>query len=360
MLLSVPSDILFVCAELMTGKSIPVLVGITTLPVGQGLAWISVTTGGIAGTCFSAWAARQTESLATLSFLNRLLQLSSSLVYSLSLLVTIAEGVHSEHGATLVLVPAFCIVCQDLPQRPSTALVAFLLAWGTFYICGIMTAIDASVPGTAATLEEALSHSKLGYYTSLHKTPEPALSMTLQEIVLRALQLFALGAYACMQHAPTQVFFDTHYKDAHSHPIYASTHYATHAAYSFFIAFFSAWLRVCVWTAVCFSQRNFLHLMLENSEREHWDPLCCSAYSVTLLYSACWNAVQIREQIMPRFHANTKKAALKFAVLILTVATILHQHPPQLMFYSVYALTAVSILTSLTTMRQTHAPHQKK
>jgi len=286
MLKSVPLDILYICAELLTGKSLPVLVGFVRLPIGQGLAWLSVTAGALTGTCFSVWAARQSQSLSLLSFADRLLQLSFSLFLSVSHLLALAKGVHPDHGPTLVLIPAFCLVWHPLPQRHSTALVAFLLSWATFYVSGLMTSIDAGIPTTAATLEEAMSHSRLRHHQTTH-APSPYAVVTLQQIVVRALQLFALGAYATIQHAPTQVFFDTHHPM--TRPVYASHHHAKHAPYSLFMGLVAAWLRVCAWTVVCFSHENFLTLMLDPGTSSpgavlRWDWLCCIFYSVTLLY----------------------------------------------------------------------------
>lgn len=390
MLRSVPLDVLYLCAELVTGKSIPVLVGITRLPVGQGLAWLSVSAGAIAGTCFSVWAARQTQSLALLSFLNRCLQLVYSLGLSVSLLLSLARGVHIEHGAALVLIPAFCLAWQPLPQRHSTALVAFLLSWGVFYLCAIMSAVDAGIPTTAHTLEEAMHHSRLRHTPSQERLfigrapgeapPAASVALTLQEIVLRSLQLFLLGAYACIQHAPTQVYFDARHVQGdwggegwdcgRGRPTYASLHHANHAAYSFFLGLVSAWLRVCAWSPICFSQENFLHLMLEGDHRRgDWDWLCCAAYSVALLYSACWTATQLREQVLPRFVSGPASeephVQLKATVLIFALAALYRQRDPGLMFGLTHALTAVSVLTAYATLKKpagsaVHGHHSKK
>lgn len=370
MLRSVPLDILYLCAELVTGKSIPVLVGIAQLPVGQGLAWLSVSAGAIAGTCFSVWAARETQSLALASFLNRCLQLAFSLGLSISLLLSLAGGVHIEHGVGLALIPAFCVVWQPLPQRHSTALVAFLLSWGTFYICTIMTAVDsgASSSSSTHTLEEAMRRSRLRhnpYQDKTHPMGTPApVALTLQEIVLRSIQLFLLGAYACIQHAPTQVFFDSHHSQGdwggdgwdcgRGRPTYASFHHANHAPYSFFMGLVAAWLRVCAWSPVCFSQENFLHLMLEGDKRSDWDWLCCAAYICTLLYSACWTATQLREQVLPRFCIDTEPARLRAAVLVFALAAIFRQRVPTLMFGLTYALVGISVLTAYATLKPVH------
>lgn len=357
MLKSVPLDILYICAELLTGKSIPVLVGIVHLPIGQGLAWLSVTAGAVTGTCFSVWAARQTQTLSLLGFIDRLLQLSFSLFLSVAHLIALAKGVHPEHGATLILIPAFCIVWKTLPQRHSTALVAFLLSWATFYVSGLMASIDASIPTSAATLDEAMGHARLRHHRDLEPHAQPHTVVTVQQIVLRALQLFALAAYATMQHAPTQVLFDL----ARERPTYASAHHARHSGYSLFMGLMAAWLRVCAWTIVCFSEENFLTIMLDTSSTTHLqsarlDWLCCILYSTTLLYSASWTATQLREQVLPCFLSPLSSDTLRLFVFLFALAAIYRQRSPDLMFAITHVLTAVSVLTALITLR----PAEKK
>ena len=362
MLRSVPLDVLYICAELLTGKSIPVLVGITRLPVGQGLAWISVSAGATAGTCFSVWAARQTQSLALIGFLNRCLQLAFSLGLNVSLLLSLAEAVHVEHGAGLVLIPAFCVVSLRLPQRHSTALVAFLLSWVTFYLCVILSAVDEARPAAPHTLEEAVRRaSRIHAPLQPERTHAPApVALTLHEIVLRSLQLFVLGAYACIQHAPTQVYFNTRHVQGdwggtgwdcgRGRPIYASVHHASHGGYALLMGLTAAWLRVCAWSPVCFSQENLLHLMLEGGRRGDWDWICCAAYSTTLLYSACWTATQLREQILPCFCADSEPARLRYTVIVFALAALFRQRSPALMFALTQALAVVSVLTAYATL----------
>lgn len=353
MLKSAPLDLLYICAELVTGKSIPVLVGLVRLPIGQGLAWLSVTIGAIAGACFSVWAARHTQSLTVLSFINRLLQLCFSLFLSISHLLALAKGIHPEHGVTLALIPAFCVVWQPLPQRHSTALVSFLLSWATFYVCGIMTSIDAGVVTSAHSLDEAMKHQKLA-----HHTASPTTVVTLQQIVLRALQLFALGAYAAIQHAPTEVYFDARHIWAscrHRRPTYASHHHTKHAFYTLFMSLVATWLRVCAWTVVCFSQENFLTLMLETTRIEpaRFDRLCFVFYAVTLLYSATWTATQLREQILPCFlHPDDASNTLRIFVFVFAFAAYYRQRAPEAMFAITHALTAVSVVTALATLKE--------
>lgn len=356
---SVPLDMLYICAEVLTGKSIPVLVAITRLPIGQGLAWISISLGAIVGTCFSVLASHRTHTMSLISFTNRLLQLSFSLTLSISLLLSIGKGVHADHGVALTVIPAFCVTLLAVPQRHSTALVSLLLSLCAFYVCTLMTTVDAGQKLSSLSLEQAMKkvHGKgTGQTTS---AAAPVIALTLSEIIQRALQLFVLAFYACVQHAPTQVYFDTQHEEGqrrscHGRPVYASHHHANYTAYSFFIGLLCAWIRVGFWSVVCFLQDHKLHLMLENENPGDWSWACCATYTTALLFSACWTATQLREQVLPRFCIDSEPVLLKYFVCIFALSTALRQHhheTPSLMFYTTDVLAGLSILTAYVTLK---------
>lgn len=355
MIQSVPSDLLYLAAELVTGKSIPVLIGITRLPVAQWLAWIMVSMGGVTGACFSALVARKTHSLSLLAFFNRLLQLSFSLWLSLSLVFSLAKGIHAERGAALAVIPAFCIIVQPLPQRHSTALVSFLLCFVAFYVCSVNPTIVEQPP---LLLHDSYSTG----ITPQRPLPSYTIALTLQEIVARSIQLFVLGFYAGVQHAPTELLFDTVENGIWKPvslstlrpPVYASHHHANHTTYSLFIGLVSAWLRVCVWSMVCFLQENQMHIMFENQTPEEWNWLCCIVYMTTLLYSASWTVTQLREQVLPRFGVFTQTDRFKTIVCILALAAFHRQEFPDVIFWSTNGLLAFSVVTALLTLRVNH------
>jgi hypothetical protein len=230
MLRYVPWDVLYSGGELLTGKSIPVLVAIAVLPIGQALGWAVVTLGAVTGTLFSVYAAHKGggASLSLLSSGNRLLQLCFSLGLTLSLLLSLANGIHPGRGASLTVIPAFCLATLTLPQRPSTALVSAGLCVLVFYMC-ILTDAGHMTPVVPAK-----------------GAPKPAATLSLGEAIQRASQLFVLAFYACVQHAPTQVYFDLRGLK----PAYASHHHATYAGYTLLIGLITGWIRVCVFTAV--------------------------------------------------------------------------------------------------------------
>jgi hypothetical protein len=342
MIKSVPPDLLYLCAELVTGKSVPVLVGITRLPIGQALAWAMVTLGAVAGTLFSVYASRRASGVALLGFGNRLLQLGFSLALSVSLLLSLASGIHPQRGPALAVIPVFFSLVHSLPQRHSTGLVSLVLGLLVLYVCTL---------AGEAELAERLPDIIRARRAHLVAPSPPAASLappsglTLGEVIARALQLFTLSFYACVQHAPTQVYFRTDETSA-CDPAYASHHHARHAPYSLFIGLTAAWVRVLVWSAVCFMPDNALHALLEGDySRNEW--ACIILYMTALLYSACWTATQAREQVLPYFCVATEAGRLKALVCIVALAALYRQRSPDAMFYATDALSGVCVLAAL-------------
>lgn len=354
MLAALPWDVLYICAELMTGKSIPVLVAIAALPVGQALTWAMVTLGAVAGTLFSAYAVSHggLHGLSVLSSANRMAQLCFSLWLSLSLLVSLAGGIHARRGASLVVIPAFCLVSQTLPQRHSTGLVSLVLCAATFYVCILAEAGAYLGPqaGGAAAAEQLLAAAAASGTSSDDDV------LTLGQALLRSLQLLVLAFYACIQHAPTQTYFDLR---GHR-PAYASHHHARHAPYSLFVGLLCCWLRVCVWSGVCFMHDSQLYAMLEHhrypQQHKHkgtqW--ACILFYMTALLYSACWTATQLREQVMPRFALESDVARTKVLVCVTALAAFYRLRDPEPMFYAANGMLALCVLTVLSQLLPAH------
>lgn len=202
---SIPIDVMYICAELVTGKSIPVLVGITRLPVDQFLAWLMLLLGAVFGTLFSVYTSRAVTGMTLLGFSNRLIQLCFSLCMSLSMLLSVSTGIQASSGFVLSLIPAFCVVAQNLPQRDSTALLSFGLCSLLFYVA-MITSVMAEKREVDSMALTMMMHHDRGLVGPGRKSVARE-TEGVWRYVWRSLQLFLLGFYACIQHAPTQVLY---------------------------------------------------------------------------------------------------------------------------------------------------------
>ena len=340
------TDVFVITSELLTGKSIPVLVGITRLPIDQFLAGIVLSMGAAAGALYSFYVLQAVSSMHRWSFTNRLIQLSFSTCLSLSLLLSISWGIQYDRGVILSIIPAFCVVSQTLVQRDSTAYVFFIASGLTYWYCMVTPIVTTQDFSSSPLPTQQLPSILRGLNTD---SPLEEEVIGVWDVLLRALQLFILAFYACIQHAPTQDYCASQ----HGTVTYASSHYTNHATYALYVNLFSALILVSVWYGVCFFQSNTLHVMLENDlSRGSWDWSCCAIYKTLLLYSACWTATQIREQVLPYFKLTAVTDRLRLLVVLLSLATLHRQRAPQLVLFPVAsALSLVSLVVTAVTLR---------
>jgi len=369
---SIIGDLMCLGGELLTGKSIPILVGIVSLPIDQWLACIVVSIGAVSGALFSVYASRATHGLTVLGSGNRLIQQSFSLFLSLSLLLSVARGIHFDRGMVLSIVPSFAITLFALPQNKAPGIISFLLA------CVLLTVCSNTPVGSSG--EDAFAngntHVLSGAPRQSHTAKEESTSVW--QVVLRALQLFLLALYASLQHAPTQIYFQAtqgsgdddepprgrvhrhihphhhhhhHYYD-HEALAFASHHHAKDARYAVLVGLASALLRVTFWYILCFFQNNTMHVMLENDHsRGGWNWACCALYITTLLFAACWTATQITEQVLPHFGAVFHVDRIRLVAGILSLSTLYRQRDSDALFIATDVMLLLSVGTTILTLK---------
>lgn len=365
MITSLIGDHMCLGGELLTGKSIPILVAIVSLPIDRWLACIVLSIGAVSGALFSVFTSRSTAGLTLIGSGNRLLQQSFSLFLSLSLLLSISRGVHYDRGIVLSIVPSFCVVLFTLPQTKTPGIISFLLA------C-VLLAVCCSTP-IRTSAEDAFANNNarvLSTPLTSHTTKEESTSVW--QIVLRALQLFTLALYASLQHAPTQVYFKAtasensehhHHRHAahlyHSHHhhhdeafAFASSHHAADTHYAIMVGLTSALLRATFWYIVLFVQDNTMHVMLENDHsRGGWDWACCSLYITTLLFAACWTATQITEQVLPHFRITSHIDRIRLVAGVLSLSTLYRQRDADALFIATNVMLVMSVATTILTLK---------
>lgn len=329
-------DLLCVASELVTGKSVPVLMGIVQLPVDREAACLVLSLGAVVGTLFSVYSIGVTGP-TTLAYVNRCIQIGFSAFMSLSLTLSIARGIHFDRGLILSLAPAFCILIQPLPHHHWLAsAINFLLACVVLIWC-LSTGVRAN--GEAYSME-----SNAGHALDVHRQGSVEEEMaTVWQIIIRVLQLFVLAFYASVQHAPVH----SSHHHARGAAVYSPSHQLMHARSRLLVGLVGALLRVTFWYLLCFLQNNTLHVMLENDHSlGGWDWPCCIVYMTALLYSACWTATQIREHV-----GDHPTAFLKVVALILGLAAVYRQRDGQAVFLATGCLSLVALATTALALR---------
>lgn len=331
----IPLDVLFVLSDLLTGKSVPVLVGIARLPVDQFLVGVVLSMGALAGALFSVYACVSTDRGHRLARWNRVLQACYGLVLSLSLALSLARGIHYQRGIILSLAPAFCLVAQTLSQRESAALLGLLL-----FVPALAIGLSSPVPSGQQVEALIVLPSVLRGLNPSSPLEEEAVGVW--EVLGRALQLFVLAFYASVQHAlPAD-------SDSHTGVFQPSRAFLALPVYALFVSLVGALVRVVVWYLVCYVQDNALHLMLENDlSRGAWAWPACVAYTVVLLYASVAAASQIRDQLL-RLEAPAGR--LKFVACALALAALYRQRDPAILFVATGALAGVSVAVAALTL----------
>ena len=328
----IPLDVLFVLSDLLTGKSVPVLVGIARLPVDQFLVGVVLSMGALAGALFSVYACVSTDRGHRLARWNRVLQACYGLVLSLSLALSLARGIHYQRGIILSLAPAFCLVAQTLSQRESAALLGLLL-----FVPALAIGLSSPVPSGGGQQAAVLPSVLRGLNPS---SPLEEEAVGVWEVLGRALQLFVLAFYASVQHALPADSDTSVFQPSHA--------FLALPVYALFVSLVGALVRVVVWYLVCYVQDNALHLMLENDlSRGAWAWPACVAYTVVLLYASVAAASQIRDQLL-RLEAPAGR--LKFVACALALAALYRQRDSAILFVGTGALAGVSVAVAAMTL----------
>lgn len=346
-------DFLHLSSELFSGQSIPIMLAIVTLPLFRLITIIVVAIGLLCGIGFSTWTVRATCGLnwRLVSQGNRSLHLlfSAGLSLSLALHLGTVLGGWEAGGLLLVLVPAFCLCAQNLPQRHSSALACLLLAIVAIPV-GFATPLEA---GSAGLRHDVLGLGRQRQAQAGGSVEEQAQGVW--DIVGRAMQLFVCAFYAGIQHAPIQVYHASKEEHKDASVEYCSPAMRGSARYAFLMLFLSGCLRLSVFFSVCVFQDNAMHVLLEGSRGYEFNKACVCCLMVYLLYQACWTLTQLREQVMPSLDQvglHTPRSKVKMLVVCLALASFPLAEHAQVVFWVTNVLAGCAVLAACLTLRK--------
>jgi len=342
-------DLLCLSSELFTGKSLPALLVLAQRPLDRVPSVVALLLGGLSGAVFTVWASGVSSGLSrrpAVAFGNRALQLGFSAALSLGMALQLARSLAPDGGLLLSLAPALCVCSRALPQRHSTPLLALILALVAMY-AGFTTPADAP-SGQRRAVADVLP---------LPDARRPAGERTLDawRLVARALQLFACGLYACIQHAPTQTYEGTVSEHKHEQVQYGSIRLHDDALYALCVGITAALIRLYPLVAACLFTGNAMHVLLEDDGGWRPDRACAGAYMVALLYQACWTLTQLREQVLPHFRVlrlDQPRNKTKALVLLLVLASYAPARHIEAVCLATNVLLGCSVLTVCLTLRQ--------
>ena len=211
------SDVLFLSSDLLTGKSLPLLVGITVLPIDRHLLGMILGLGVATGLSFTIWSARVATTMIPAMFFLRLVNLGFSMFLSISFFLRLGMCVDSA-ALGLAVVPVFVLHMQKLPERPSTHLIMFFLTMIVFWV-SLLSELPRHVHHQDVSIQPvmrrlmALNRMQWQQHHLMAVPTVPAHPIVTSDgpstlvTFFRVLLLYILAFYASVHHGPTQVYF---------------------------------------------------------------------------------------------------------------------------------------------------------
>ena len=145
MLIAYLTDLMYLGSDLVTGKSLPLLLGVTALPIDQHLLAAVLFLGVSCGVLFTLWKAQQVREAPS-----EAVAWAALGHHSLSCFVTAALVARTAVGVDLtpvmVATPLVSLMSVPLPQRESTVWVGFLLNLSVLAVSCFLLAAEVVTP----------------------------------------------------------------------------------------------------------------------------------------------------------------------------------------------------------------------
>ena len=361
-------DLNYLASDLVSGKSIPVLIAVSVLPLDPNLLGTMVLLGvflGSLATLGQAWRPPSTGAAAVLTGWGaRFLNHSFAAFLSFSFLLRIAGRLYAT-GSTLSLLPGFCVVCQYVPERPSTTFTLLVISIGLFWL-GIAYEMEAMHPAGRSG-PELLAESVHQAQRSLMRLPDPSRRLL---ALHRGDRLPASRAHKHAPHEITQSFWEslgyslvivglTFYATASHGPVhsygsgdegnpyarrYMSVQYLYSKAYSLWPTLTAGMLRAYVYLRTSWLHGNALHLIYETeADARTLSHFCVWLHIVVLLYSSAWSCTQLTEQVLTVFVGDKTQLRMNFTVVLIAAAYIFQWRDDWLGFWMTLGVAGATV-----------------
>lgn len=364
-------DLNYLASDLVTGKSIPVLIAVSVLPLDPNLLGTMVLLGVFLGslvTLAQAW--RPPPAGRTGVFVGwaaRFLNHAFSAFLSVSFLLRVSGRIYGG-GAAVALLPAFCVVCQYVPERPSTPFTLLAVSIGLFWL-GIAYEMEAVHSAPEAFLSGADTGAQLLAAESVHQAqrslmsgpslapapralapharrplalhrtdhwrrpdrhapgpaPGPAagprpIARSLWDSLRYSVVVVGLAFYASASHGPVHSYNTGDEGDPTARR-YMSVQFLCSQGYSVWPTLSAGLLRAYVYLRTAWLHGNALHLICEDDEDARAVSLFCAwLHAVVLLYSAAWSCTQLSEQVLAVFVGDKTALRMHFTAALLAGA----------------------------------------
>lgn len=329
-------DLNYLASDLVSGKSLPILIAVSTLNLDPNLMGTMVVVGVLLGTASTLLITAPAPNVV-LTWAVRALNHAFGALLSLAFLARIAGRVHPS-GDVLALLPAFCVALQPVQERPSTPFALLVLSLALFW-AGILYEFDPAQP--VAHSRKLLALSRHDWYAQRHpnhyhpRLAPDAPTQSVYDSARYSLTVLALAFYASAQHGPIRA-------DSRS---YTSPLFLAHRAYAVWPALSAAMLRAYVYLRTGWLHGNPMHISLEHDPAlEDLSMLCTWIHMVVLLYSAAWTLTQLADQVLTVVPGSHRPNA---TALILALAYLFRWRDPWAGFLATIGVGAATLIAAL-------------
>jgi hypothetical protein len=317
-------DTSFLSSDLLTGKSLPVLVAISTLPLDPNLLGTMVLLGATMGALVNLRYAWSVITVHTVNWVAYFLHNLFSAFLSCSFLLHLAGRVRNG-GAGISILPLYVVLVQGVSESIDTCYVSLMLSMTLGWLNLVyeppshsdryeLASAVVALPGTfslqeyhdpAAAQRTLLAMDKQYWYKTHHREahlPHPSqqphyVSTSVQDNLLHSVIILMLTFYASLQHTPVALYVPTAVDPSQSKDrlrMYVSVNLLVNRLYSIWVAMTAALIRSFVLLTVGLIQRNSLHVIYDPSHDYHGTvPLVCYwVYLVALTHSGTWAMTQ--------------------------------------------------------------------
>jgi hypothetical protein len=342
-------DLNYLASDLVTGKSLPILVAVSTFNLDPNLMGVMVIAGVSLGAITTLLQAHHAPSLLT-NWLLRGLNHAFAVLLSMAFAIRLCQAMHPD-GRALSLLPLFCVALQQVPERPSTPFTLLVLSIALFW-AGILYEFDFSTahPVEAEVRQRrlmqerslmqqrrlmALNHQNPHHHPTHHSDYQPAVTRSIPHSALYSLVVLLLAFYASAQHGPVACLADA---QPTSRRRYMSAAFLANRYYAVWPTLSAALLRAYVYLRTGWLHGNPMHISM--GDTGNVSLFCAWLHLVALLYSAAWGVTQLSEQVLTLWPGDHRPRA---AAALLALAYLFRWRDPWAGFLATLAIGALSL-----------------
>jgi len=317
-------DFLYLSSDFMTGKSIPVLLAVTSFPIDPHLMGTMVLVGCLGGALVNWYRQSRMTSYVLLELLLRWVNLTLSCYFSILFIQRLLHLILPVGGmGPIGTIPTFWVILHGnlrntkgemVSEKAATLWMLFLMSVSLFYL-GLLWLHPADFSGTATPLsiglETPLTHPRgllamsrkdwaTKYYPTkhegispIHYNPHHQVHKEVSSSLPASLVILITSLYSTVNHGP---FYQYTGKLCSPALLY-------HRTYAFLADIFTALFRAYVILTIGWIHTNVIHLVIEGSHYTSTGGLA-GIYLIVAMYSTQWNLTLLMHQVLTVFQGD--------------------------------------------------------